>query len=257
MLLSDTEIEQALRAIPPLVEHLNLARPLTDPKSPVQAASVDLTVGRIYLPDAPKEKLVPHETRSLPAGHTAVVETKEVVHLPSTIGAIGFPPSRVSAQGLLTTNPGHVDPGYEGRLSLTVVNMGRRPYPLEPGDPILTMLFFKLTAAPAADYQQRNGGGPRLDVLKLQRVSGLSGDFLQVAERAAEIAGDEERRARRWTVGLTLVVAAITVVGTIFAFVVPTREDVREVRDQLNTAHDLQIQDLEERLKTLERQRQR
>src|SRR5688572_5276125 len=124
-----------------------VGRPLPDdpdaPDSPVQPASIDLVIGNIYVPDTRADDLggvaTPRDDYCLGAGETAVVTTQEQLTMPTDVGAIGFPPSSVSENGILTTNPGHIDPGYRGVLSLTVINMGRRSYDLKRGARILTL----------------------------------------------------------------------------------------------------------------------
>ena len=95
-------------------------------QSPVQPCSIDLTVGEIFLPGTTREEDGgadhPKASHNLDRGQTAIVTTREILHLRSNLAAIGFPPSHVSFQGLLMTNPGHVDPGYVGRLRFTVMS---------------------------------------------------------------------------------------------------------------------------------------
>jgi deoxycytidine triphosphate deaminase len=73
--------------------------------SPVQPASLDLRIGKIYLPGVGADELgstqKPLREWSLRTGHTAVVVTREILHLPSDLAAIGFPPASVSSRGLL------------------------------------------------------------------------------------------------------------------------------------------------------------
>jgi deoxycytidine triphosphate deaminase len=86
-----------------------------DKDSPVQPSSIDLHIGSIYVPgtkhgeDGSEDKALTSHT--LGPGQTALVTTLETLNLPNNVAAIGFPPSRISAQGILMTNPGHVDPG--------------------------------------------------------------------------------------------------------------------------------------------------
>ena len=129
-LLRDEEIIAALTAQPPAVPYVEGVVLPVDPyskDSPVQASSIDLRIGNIYLPGEKETDLGgaqnPKQDYSLKTGETAVITTLETLHLPGDIAAFGFPPSRVSFKGLLMTNPGHVDPGYEGVMRFTVINM--------------------------------------------------------------------------------------------------------------------------------------
>jgi dCTP deaminase len=119
-MLHDCELVRLVRATPPLVSDIKPDIGSWD--SRIQPASIDLSIGTIYRPleslsDAEKGEYETGLSISLGQGETAVIETRETINLPATVAAIGFPPSSVSMQGLLMTNPGHVDPGYSGNSS--------------------------------------------------------------------------------------------------------------------------------------------
>jgi len=95
-------------------------------ESPIQASSIDLHIGEIFLPgkkgDEPGAESNPLTGHILSSGETAVVITQEKFTLPKDIAGIGFPPStRMSFKGILMTNPGHIDPGYNGHLRFTLI----------------------------------------------------------------------------------------------------------------------------------------
>src|SRR5882762_7390489 len=118
-------------------------------ESPVQASSIDLHIGDIFLPGTKKDQVGgvenPKSGYWLQTGETAVVTTKETLDFPGNIAGFGFPPSRVSFKGLLMTNPGHVDPGYNGVMRFTVINMAKEAYHLAQGDRIVRLLLFRMT----------------------------------------------------------------------------------------------------------------
>jgi len=237
MLLRDEEIYGLLQAKPPLVTNVAINPPDYTKDSWVQSASLDLHVGNIYVPETDPEEFGgtknPKPNCVLEPGHTAVVETKESLELPSDVAAIGFPPSRVSARGLLTTNPGHVDPGYKGHLSLTIINMGRTAYELRGGDIILTLLLLKMSAASHAPYGARLGGQPTGPAVSEDRMSRLSRDFLQVEARAEKVAKNEESKTRRWALVAPALIAAIAVAGTALGAYVQSHSALaKQVQDQ-------------------------
>ena len=88
--------------------------------SPVQPSSLDLTIGFIYVPDTPNGRPGSLSTAAiehvLTPGQTAIVATAEEFNFPSDIAAFGFPPTRISSNGILMTNPGHIDPGFKGHV---------------------------------------------------------------------------------------------------------------------------------------------
>ncbi len=190
-LLRDEDLVARVQAASPLVRGLRPPANWYSAESPVQSASVDLTIGDIFLPDTdpdtPGGVNNPRTELTLKTGETAVVTTLEELRLPSNIAGVGFPPSRVSFRGLLMTNPGHIDPGYVGGLRFTVINMGREPYTLKKDEVIVSVLFFELRRDVFADYVVRRPGyapsGPTRE-----QINRLSRDFVDVEKRSRSIA---------------------------------------------------------------------
>ncbi len=163
--------------------------------SKIQAASLDLTIGDIYIPGTDNDKLgganTPLGEITLEQGHTAVIRTKEVLHLGSDLAGIAFPPASVSLKGLLMTNPGHIDPGYHGSLHLTVINMSRVPFSLKKGDRIVRVLFIPLEInQPAAPFDARHPSPELPNPISSELLGRLSVDFVDVKRRAQKIAED-------------------------------------------------------------------
>lgn len=256
----------------------------------VQPASLDLTCGRIFLPPKQAEDLSPstepeHRTDYvLQPGETAVVETEETIHLPRDLAAFGFPPTTISRRAVLMTNPGHVDPGYKGRLSFTLINMGREGFSLHPGMPIVTLLVLPVVEV-EKDYQERRQPatgvaddgkdddepssseerrGPGIESLRR-----LNRDFLDVDRRASEAVArglksfDSEVKLMQLKTALwvpvvsALVSAAITAIATIWIASSGWSERIDAVQDSLQDvrselASETRLRDLEGRLTVLE-----
>jgi dCTP deaminase len=242
--LRDAEIAAELNGANPVAESIRKDL-LQTTMSPVKGASLDLTVGRIFTPstarDAPGGLDDALEELALMQGHTAVIETLETLRMPKDLAAIAFPPASVSMGGLLTTNPGHVDPGYEGPLHLTVINMGRMPFNLKRGDRIIRLIIFKLSGEVSCPAPKK----PEITSTLLAR---LSLDFLNLDERASKAAKEEitnanvakEIRTAKTTfyVGMTsavvtLIVAALTFYGTSNARDAELRKKIADVESQV------------------------
>jgi dCTP deaminase len=125
-ILNDTEMRTLVRA-QQLVHGLDPSR-IDDY---VHGCAIEFHVGDIFVPGSKPGKLgsasrprkdLPH---SLEEGETAVITTLESFALDDKHTAVVFPVSSVSFKGLLMTNPGHVDPGFNGPLHVTVINMGK------------------------------------------------------------------------------------------------------------------------------------
>ena len=218
----------------------------------VQPSSIDLHVGGIFRPGVkpgkPGSAVNPMIEISLETGETAIVETQESINLPPNFAAIGFPPSRLSSKGLLMTNPGHIDPGYSGTLTFTVINMGREKLLLFPALQIVTILVFKLAKDVGKDFADRRASDPantkQVDsavVSKSQvtqnRIDLLAADFVEVEKRAAKVA----KGIVVWTAVAAAVLSAAVTYGVNIA------EDRNSKLGDVNTKI-VQLQDANTRL---------
>lgn len=203
----------------PIITGLEEPRDWYSQTSPIQPTSIDLHIGDIFIPGTKKDALggetQPLGKLILNTGQTAVLTTKEEFHLPSTIAGIGFPPSRVSFQGLLMTNPGHLDPGFVGQMRFSVINMGKEAISLRKDDPIVTVLLFELQQPVTKNYFERNGSVPP-GHLKQEDINRLSPDFLEVDCRAENKAKEILKNAeKRWMIAGTIVGALLTTAASI------------------------------------------
>jgi deoxycytidine triphosphate deaminase len=228
MIVTDSDLQDLLvRPANPLLTNFDTPKNWQDDKSLVQPCSLDLHIGAIFQPGVkpgkPGSAGNPKFDVELQTGQTAIIETQELIHVPGDYAAFGFPPSNVSSRALLMTNPGHIDPGYSGRLHFTVINMGREDFRLRKKDLIVTLLVFKLSASVAADYAARNVGhvsGP----ITQASIDLLSPDFVDVQKRATYIA--------KKTLGFTTAGAAILALILGWAF--------NQIDKRLNGIDDIQ-----------------
>ena len=125
----------------------------------VQTCSYDLRVGTIFEGE--------HIIQQAPTGGKQVVIspgeiislfTLEELLLPGDITATAFAMNALSSQGILVLNPGHVDPGYEGPLTVRVINLRATPKVIPLGMPIFTVVFQRL---PKNVSQLYSGNKPR------------------------------------------------------------------------------------------------
>ncbi|HLY04714.1 MAG TPA: hypothetical protein VKR31_03100 [Rhizomicrobium sp.] len=228
-LLEKKEIEKLILSSPSLVRNFDTTL-IGTPKSPIRATAFDMTLGAIFLPGKKTGELGgpgrPRTSYVLDEGECAVLRTHEVLSMPSNVGAIGFPPStELSLSGVLTTNPGHIDPCYEGPLHLTVINMGSDRFPLLRGERIMRVLFFR-TSDP--DTGARRKVDDPIDELLLDR---LSKDFLNVKKRAKVAAGRAVSKGQILVPLITgiLSVGAALAVGY-FTVVQETRGELKQLQ---------------------------
>lgn len=199
--LSDGEIAPLLSGSDPLATNVRIDG-FDHRDSAVQACTLDLTIGDIFVPERKGTEdgsaNMPLSRFSLEEGATAVVRTAEVLSLPPDMGAIAFPPAHMSVQGLLMTNPGHVDPGYSGPMHFTVINLGSEDYELRRGERVVRVLFFKLKADAKVPYDKRKGRTGGRSFVTQELLGRLSPDFLNVNRRAREAATNAVRGVDLW-----------------------------------------------------------
>jgi len=269
MVLNDADIIKELgKGLVPTVLQLP-----TDPyakDSPVQPASLDLSVGTVYSPCTEEQNKpgdpIGTEQYILRPGRTAIVLTREELKMPSNLAAIGFPPSKeMSSQGILMTNPGQVDPGYEGPMRFTVINMGSKDFVLRKGDPIVSLVFLQLTANSAKDWLTRHSGQKSGGII-WDNLNRVSSDFVNVEERAREIANkaitDAELKIKRAGLLMSLLAVVIPlVINGILSFYGPgwkdplqkVQQDIAVLQSQKDTTEiSKQIKELQDQMKVLQ-----
>jgi dCTP deaminase len=188
----------------------------------VQPSSLDMRIGKIFLPErgqndegGTNKGLGYH---LLPPGATAIVETKEEIAMPPDLAAFGFPPTEVSTAGVLMTNPGHVDPGYQGTLKFTLINMSRQPFGLAEGGKIVTLLLIPLNPPDKTWSDLSKERQSVVRGVKPEQVARLFADFLDVERRAERIAEKHALGVRKWAVVGTIIAALVAALGSMFAF---------------------------------------
>lgn len=243
--LKDDEIQKLVSSNASPVPALASA-PATGNDAPIQACSLDLSIGDIYVPNAKPGEIGsvqrPRSFLVLEQGETALLRTREQITLPPDIGGIAFPPAGVSMKGLLMTNPGHVDPGYSGKLHLTVINMGKVPYQLAAGDRIVRLLLFRLSAAATEPFdvrrKPRSGG---IDPVNEELLDRLSHDFMNLRSRMEAAA---ERSVQR---GQLRAAILVPVLAGLIAVIVPLI-----VNHFANQEHERKLVELDKRIAQLD-----
>jgi len=154
-----------------------------DPEQPRPGdsnVSYDLRIGREYRDHrgGSKTELAEGDVIELLPGTAVLVETLEYVHLPQT--RFGYVVPRVSMlQDAISNTLSKVDPGYPGRLIVTVFNLGRKVVPLKYGAPFCSLVIH--TVGDGADLY---GHGA-----KAIRGERMKGEFRKLLDRVEANAG--------------------------------------------------------------------
>jgi dCTP deaminase len=162
MLLSDRDIRRALDASDLLIEPLD--------RRQIQPSSVDVRLGssfRRYLKsdatvidsEAPQAQVT--ETFEVAAGDSLLLQphelllgcTMERVRLPKGIAGILEGKSSLGRLGIfMHTNAGLIDPGFEGTITLNLLNVAALPIKIRPGMRIGQLCFFQLSSDAQRPY---------------------------------------------------------------------------------------------------------
>jgi deoxycytidine triphosphate deaminase len=121
-----------------LIKNGNIAR--------VRGASYDMTVGPIFVDGKIRKSATELISEKVEPGGVINIFTSEVLDLPNDVCATAFAINSMSSRGFLVLNPGHIDPGFKGALTVKALNIRKVPYVIQSGEPIFTVVFERLPA---------------------------------------------------------------------------------------------------------------
>lgn len=199
--LSNVELEKNLRGAAPFVKGLSSDIDRQKRFGPLEAASIRLSVGKIYQFKKNENGADLAQTRDeviLHPGEVAFVLTREEIALDNAhVGLVTPKSGGVADKGILITNTGHVDPGYRGCLRYAVINMGQEEFCLRRGDVLVKLMIQTLCSKADPDWLEIHEIIP--DPTS-NTIRPLGHDFLNIEERAKQIA---EKTSRDMFVELT------------------------------------------------------
>ena len=125
--------------------------------SRVESCSYDMCVGTIFRGLSRINcDTQGNQNVELQPGEFVHIFTKEELTLPADISVTAYAINARSSKGLLVLNPGHVDPGFSGPLTVTAWNLNNRKETIQVGDKIITALFTRLETAAVPYVRNRN-----------------------------------------------------------------------------------------------------
>ena len=163
-MLADAEIRTAIES------HEIVIEPFDDGR--VEPASYDLSVGRVLLAgrgivDPRRDKVI------LRTGDWAEIETLERLELPTNIAATYGVRSGITRRGIDWFGGPQIDPGYRGRLFVSLFNPTSEPFEINWGESFCTLMFHRL-GVDAHGYSGRFQGldqFPEEDVERMLKMS--------------------------------------------------------------------------------------
>ncbi|NQZ04243.1 hypothetical protein [Idiomarina sp.] len=217
--------------------HEKMSEPILKP------ATIDLRVGKIYEGLAkPGNNHEPCDFHIQKPGDVVLVEVSEDISMPRDHCGVLFIPNGLAKKGLLLTNPGHIDPGFSGKITLCLVNMSSRDQELSKSEVIARLMVFKVDE-PNETPKKIKGGGVTIQ----QRVA-VGNDFANITKRTqVEIYKILRKNA-------LLILALVTLLVGIVAAVPPLASAyVNKVDDEELATLNERIEYLEAQLKEQER----
>jgi len=108
-----------------------------------------LPYGRRYIGDDEKYPLKP--------GEFILATTKEYIYMPVNVAAFVQGRSSIGRIGLTVQNAGFIDPGFNGSITLELVNESPSTIFLVPGYPVAQLVFFDCTKVKNPYHGKYNG----------------------------------------------------------------------------------------------------
>ena len=178
MILSDRDIKAEIATGKLKVENMS------DPALQIQPSGIDIRLGNefrifksISIPYIDPRNPVENYTESiqieddkpfiLHPGEFVLASTKEYIGMPTHLVGILDGRSSLGRLGVTVhTTASGINPGWEGRITLEVTNIGKIPIALYPGMRIAKLTFARLTSEPDIPYGKRGNE-------KYQKQTGL------------------------------------------------------------------------------------
>jgi hypothetical protein len=187
-----------------------------------RASTYDLSVGDI-VPVGDKARLAFTGPSYLlrPGGMVRVVSS-EFLRLPDTITGHVLLRNRLCTKGVLAINIGVVDPGFEGPISSTLINFGKKEFAVTKGTAFLRVSFHHCPPSPKARDSKKYRD--REEYLKEVRgdVDAYSADtFLNLEETTKKAAkrafGSFKKALALWAVVAGVLLALIAILAPLGA----------------------------------------
>ena len=156
--LSDVEIKDAIQSKDITIDPFE--------ETELEPSSYDFRVGRALIAGkgvSGKDEFPLY----LKPGDWMEVESLENVKISQNIGVIIGMPSGMSRKGILAFSGLHIDPGYRGKIFITLFNPSSDTFKIEHEQKLCTLLFFKFDKNPSKSYcgkYQDQYGFPEKDI---------------------------------------------------------------------------------------------
>ncbi|MBU1392341.1 MAG: hypothetical protein KJ856_13415 [Gammaproteobacteria bacterium] len=197
-------------------------------KARVQSASIDLTAKYFYIASQNRNISIStdldkfaFDSHHLQPGETVIIKIAEKFNMPKQVAGTVFPPNSLSSKGLIMTNPGHIDPGFKGYISVCLVNMGRNVVILDGKHKVATLILSAL------DHETEGYEGSESVGVSKQQISNIGNDFAGLDERIPKIVNKSVGKSA------FVALAFVAVVMTLIAIIAPEITQYRTERKDI------------------------
>ena len=122
----------------------------------IQPCSIDLHLGKSFCTISPDAQPMTSTSYTLEPGAFVLATTQEYVSLSDCVLGRLEGKSSIARLGLIIhTTAGFIDPGFEGEITLEIVNLSGSAYELEAGQPIAQICFEELSSPCERPYGSR------------------------------------------------------------------------------------------------------
>lgn len=144
----------------------------------------------------------------IPPGRFVFFMTEEAVNMPLDCDGTLFMNPATSNKGLLFFTLGHVDPGFRGHLTATLLNTTSRPIPLKRHEGVLYLVLSRLVS-PSKPHDQFHEH-PRIEMDQAMRdlSYNLNPGFALTTQ---DFATKDDLRELKWFVGVGFTVLGLVV----------------------------------------------
>lgn len=167
----------------------------------LEPATYDMRLGDIAAVSTASTpiNLKEHKFLNIEPGAMAIVQTLEVLQLSDTVaGRIG-PKTDLLRRGVFASTGPQIDPGFNGRLIVNLINLSPRPFALRYEEPFLTIEFHQLSGKPDKSYQGEYQGRTELGQDELDILLAYRGPTLAEIYRGFGELKTNLRNAADWT----------------------------------------------------------
>lgn len=200
-----------------LIESANVDR--------IRSCSYDLAVGTIFYDGKIIREIEPDLGVTLPPGGVVSIFTRESLKLPDDVIGTAFAINAMSREGFLVLNPGHVDPGFKGPLTVKAINLRTTPMLLQIGAPVFTVIFERISSG-AVPYPYNTSRPERemafhrreVEIAPRTLLDATDGSHRSLAPSRDEV---DTMIAKHWTSRVTLFATAVAALCAVWLIVEP------------------------------------